>query len=126
MFFERVKSLCEENGVKISNLLSELNMSPGNLTRWKNGTMPDGNTLVKLAQYFHVSTDYLLGIDDLKQQLLDILDTPDGLTKRLIHFFSECDEDGKLRIIQTAMNEYDRAIEERKKSKSGASSKTVG
>lgn len=115
MFFERIKALCDERGIKITNLLSELGMSPGNLTRWKNGTVPDGNTLVKLAQYFNVTTDYLLGIDDLKKELLDILDTPDGLIKRLAHYFSECDEDGKLRIIQTAMNEYDRSREERKK-----------
>jgi len=115
VFFERIKALCDERGIKITNLLSELGMSPGNLTRWKNGTVPDGNTLVKLAQYFNVTTDYLLGIDDLKKELLDILDTPDGLIKRLAHYFFECDEDGKLRIIQTAMNEYDRSREERKK-----------
>ncbi|MBE6909524.1 MAG: helix-turn-helix transcriptional regulator [Ruminococcaceae bacterium] len=122
MFFDRIKALCDEKGVKISNLLSELGMSPGNLTRWKNGTVPDGNTLVKLAQYFDVSTDYLLGIDDIKRQLLDILDTPEGLTKRLVHYFSNCDEDGKLRIIQIAMNEYDRTNEERK----NASASTAG
>ena len=70
MFFERVKELCTANNIKISNLLKELGMSPGNLTRWKNGTVPDGNTLIAIAKYFDVSTDYLLGIDDINQTLL--------------------------------------------------------
>lgn len=121
MFFDRVKELCDANGIKISNLLKELNMSPGNLTRWKNGTVPDGNTLVSLAKYFKVSTDYLLGLDDT----LDI-DQPDALTRKLIAYFQKSDEDGKLRIIQIAMNEYDRSESERKKAQAGNAVSNAG
>ena len=129
MFFERVKELCTANNIKISNLLKELGMSPGNLTRLKNGTVPDGNTLIAIAKYFDVSTDYLLGIDDIKKRLLDMLDDankPDALTQRLVTYFQQCDEDGKLRIIQFAMNEFDRSESERKKAQAGASIPSAG
>lgn len=116
MFFDRLKELCETKGIRMSNLLKELNMSPGNITRWKNGTVPDGNTLVSLAKYFTVSTDYLLGLNDEREQFISM---PDTLTQKLIAYFQKIDEDGKLRIIQTAMNEYDRSESERKKAQAG-------
>lgn len=119
MFYDRVKGLCDENGVKITNLLTELNMSPGNITRWKSGTIPDANTLVKLAQHFNVSTDYLLGIDDVKSRLLAALDTTpnfqDPQIQALAKYYSKCDADGQFRIIHTALTEFERCEEERKK-----------
>lgn len=117
MFYERLKTLCEGRNMKISTLLNELSMSPGNLTRWKNGTVPDGNTLKKLAQYFDVTTDYLLGIDDTKKKLLELLDDVpdfnDPQIKTLARYFVNCDLPGQFRIIQIAMNEYDRTIKEK-------------
>lgn len=92
MFFERVKELCTANNIKISNLLKELGMSPGNLTRWKNGTVPDGNTLIAIAKYFDVSTDYLLGIDDIKKSVCLICSTTQTnqtlLLKDWLHIFN--------------------------------------
>ena len=112
MFYERLEKLCSDYKISINGMLLDLEMSPGNATRWKKGTVPDGNTLRRLAMYFHTTTDYLLGLDDLKQELLNILDTPDGLVKRLVTVYNECDEQGKLRIIQVAMNEHDRCRNE--------------
>ena len=112
MFYDRVQKLCSDYKITISGMCMDLEMSAGNVTRWKHGTIPDGKTLVRLAKYFHTTTDYLLGLDDLKQELLNILDTPDGLVKRLVTVYNECDEQGKLRIIQVAMNEHDRCRNE--------------
>ena len=37
------------------------------VSRWENDiTQPDNESLVKLAKYFDVTTDYLLGIEDTK------------------------------------------------------------
>ncbi len=64
MFYERLKLLCAEKGIKLTNLIQELGMSSGNMNKWKNGVVPKGNTLSKLADYFNVSVDYLIGKTD--------------------------------------------------------------
>ena len=64
MFLERLLSLCSENGTDISNVLRSLGLSTSKGTAWRNGSIPNGDILLKLANYFHVSTDYLLGNTD--------------------------------------------------------------
>lgn len=64
MFYPRLNALCAERGVKITNVITEMGMGSGNLSKWKAGGVPKGDTLSKLADYFHVSTDYLLGRTD--------------------------------------------------------------
>ena len=84
VFYERINELCKESGEKLTPLLQKLGMSAGNIARWKNGTVPYGDSLTKLADYFGVSTDYLLGKTEKRQ-------APEGLTaKRVLSelFFS--------------------------------------
>ncbi|MDE6880195.1 MAG: hypothetical protein K2P20_02430 [Oscillospiraceae bacterium] len=64
MFLERLLSLCSANGTDISNVLRSLGLSTSKGTAWRNGSIPNGEILLKLANYFHVSTDYLLGNTD--------------------------------------------------------------
>lgn len=65
MFFERLQLLCAGDTVKdVSGLLKTLGLSTSKGTAWKNGSIPKGDTLLKIASYFHVSTDYLLGNTD--------------------------------------------------------------
>jgi len=68
MFYERLLSLCEERGIKLTPLVKELGYSTGSLTNWKNGTIPSGDIVLAFAKYFDVSTDYLLGKDDIKKR----------------------------------------------------------
>ena len=58
MFYERLTSLCAERGVKVTHVVAELCMGSGNLSNWKSGRMPRGESLSKL-------TDYLLGRTDI-------------------------------------------------------------
>lgn len=62
MFYERFYRLCVEKGKFPHVVGQELNISPGTITSWKQrGGFPNGNTLIKLADYFNCSVDYLLG-----------------------------------------------------------------
>lgn len=45
----------------VNELVRILDLSSGSPTAWKRGTIPRNATLVKIADYFNVSTDYLLG-----------------------------------------------------------------
>ena len=64
MFLERLLTLCSANGTDISNVLRSLGLSTSKGTAWRNGSIPNGEILLKLSNYFHVSTDYLLGNTD--------------------------------------------------------------
>lgn len=68
MFWERLVELCNEKNTKPNPVAATLKISSGAVTRWKNGTVPNGNTLQLLADYFGVSVDYLLGKTDDRGQ----------------------------------------------------------
>lgn len=58
--FERVVELCKEKGISQRQLQIELGMSIGSLSKWKT-SMPGSGLLKRAADYFNVSTDYLVG-----------------------------------------------------------------
>lgn len=61
-FAERLKELRKEKGLTQSQVGAHLGMSQQNYRRWEVGERsPSGETLIKLADYFDVSIDYLVG-----------------------------------------------------------------
>lgn len=67
MFYDKLHALCQESNKKITPVVLELGLSAGSIARWKKGTVPDGNTICKIADYFDVSADYLLEKTDIKK-----------------------------------------------------------
>lgn len=68
MFYERFTALCAQRNLSVTTVLKELGLSPSKGTQWKNGTMPSSKNLAKIAEYFNVSVDYLLGQDEIKKR----------------------------------------------------------
>lgn len=69
MFWDNFYNLCKKNGVTPAIVVRQLDIAGGMTTKWKNGAIPNGEMLLKLADYFNVSTDYLLGrTDDLQNK----------------------------------------------------------
>ena len=64
-FWNTIKNLCDEKGTTPTAVVKELGLSTSMATRWKNGTIPNDKTLHKLADYFEVTTDALLGYVDI-------------------------------------------------------------
>ena len=64
MFFDILQNRCTEKGIKVTPLLLNLGLSKGNISKWKNGTLPNGEILIKIADYLDCSVDYLLGRTD--------------------------------------------------------------
>lgn len=64
---ERVFELIREKGIKQKDLADALGISTGNISDWKSGrARPSIDVLEKLAEYFHVSIDYLSGRTDCR------------------------------------------------------------
>lgn len=60
MFWNVFYELCVLNNTKPNNVCSALGLSTATATSWKKGSSPNGETLLKLSDYFNVSVDYLL------------------------------------------------------------------
>ncbi|MGG2113977.1 helix-turn-helix transcriptional regulator [Lysinibacillus pakistanensis] len=58
--FDRVKNLCEEQKISVVELEEKLGFSRNSLYSWKKNN-PSSEKLEKVADFFKVSTDYLLG-----------------------------------------------------------------
>lgn len=63
-FYDNLSELCKINGITVSGLLAELKMSASNKQKWQNGATVNSSVLMKIADYFNVSVDYLLGRTD--------------------------------------------------------------
>ena len=63
MFYDVLCNLCVSNGTTVTATLKSLGISTSKGTAWKNGSVPNGEILSKIAAYFNVTTDYLLGND---------------------------------------------------------------
>ena len=66
MFWENFLRLCADNNTKPTSVALELKISRGSVTNWKNGVVPQDITLKKIADYFGVSVDYLIGREEEK------------------------------------------------------------
>jgi len=63
-FWETYQKLCLDSGKRPNPVGKELGISTGSIAQWKNGSIPSGETLIKIADYFNVSIDYLLGREE--------------------------------------------------------------
>lgn len=75
MFWERFTLLCAEKGTKPNPVAKELGFASSTVTAWKNGSTISSDKLQIIADYFGVSTDYLLGKTEKRQ-------APEGLTAK--------------------------------------------
>ena len=69
MFIERLNNLLNEKKVTKNKFLSDIGLNKSSLINWsQRGTIPSGEILLKIANYFDVSVDYLLGKTDIKKE----------------------------------------------------------
>ncbi len=76
---ERVKELANNKGLSLPALESALGFGNGTILKWDKST-PNADKLTKVADYFNVSIDYLLGREEKQDELL-FLRGGDKLTK---------------------------------------------
>lgn len=66
---DRLRKLRDESGLSQKELTDRLNINRSTYARYEtSSTQPDYDTLNKLADFFGVSTDYILGRTSLKNQ----------------------------------------------------------
>lgn len=65
VFADRLKNLRIEKGISIETLSKEVGIGIASLSRFENAKADTyAYQLIKLAEYFGVTTDYLLGLEN--------------------------------------------------------------
>ena len=64
MFFDKYEKLCKEIGKTPTGVAVELGIGRATVSYWRNGNTPKQEILNKIAEYFDVSVDYLIGNTD--------------------------------------------------------------
>lgn len=69
-YYRRIKDLREDNDIKQSSIAKLLQTTQQQISKWETGTQMMGvDKYIKLAQFYNVSLDYLLGIIDTPRKL---------------------------------------------------------
>lgn len=70
---DRLRELRNELNLEQKELAKYLNVHKGTVSNWENNKRsPDKEMLSKIASYFNVTTDYLLGRTDEKCLIIDV------------------------------------------------------
>ena len=77
--FERIKDLADKHRISLNDLEDKLGISRNSLYGIKKAN-PKSDRLQQIADYFNVSTDYLLGRTDNPAISSDLVTTADGRT----------------------------------------------
>ena len=67
MIFARFEVLCKQKGVSKQKACLDCGLSRTAWNKWKAGAVPNGEALQTLADYFGVTTDYLLTGEETKK-----------------------------------------------------------
>ena len=70
-FSTTLQTLRKNRGVTQEQLATYLGVSPQAVSKWENGSYPDGDLLPKIAAYFEVSIDYLYGNEQSTKSLAE-------------------------------------------------------
>lgn len=85
----RIKDLCAKQGISMNKLEDTLNFGKGYLSKLDNST-PNIAKLRKIADYFGVSLDYLMGLS----KTMVPIETTEGLSHDYIKVISKAKSEG--------------------------------
>ena len=92
---ERIFNLIEEKGITRYRLAKDIGVSEGLIFDWKNGKCnPTTDKLIKLAKYFNVSIDYLVGL------------TNKPISLEVQSVFEQLSPDEQNEVLQMAYNKF--------------------
>lgn len=61
MFYENFDALCTKSGKSKSEVTEAIGLTAKSCTGWKNGAVPRNGTLKKIADYFGITVEELMG-----------------------------------------------------------------
>lgn len=63
LIVNRIKLICKEQNIQMSELEDEIGLSKGNISRWRKSLPSTIVSIIKISQILNVSLDYILGLN---------------------------------------------------------------
>ena len=77
VLYQRIKQLCSRKGITIAKLEFDLGFGNSSIKKWEKSSSPSIDKIVKVATYFDVSIDYLMGRTDIESSMSEIIGDED-------------------------------------------------
>ena len=116
MFYENLEKILKQKNLTLNKLAKGTGLAQSPTSRWKNGTIPNGETIIKICKYLEISSDYLLDLNP---------EAPPTLTdqeQELLEHFRQCSPGEQDSILLLAKAGAAKAEQE----KESSNSKNVG
>ena len=100
IFREHMRQLCDSTGKPLREIAEGLKISAPTLSRYLTGErLPEITYLVKVAEHFHVSLDWLVGLSGDKYELMPLE------LQEIASLYGAATMDDK-RVVQAVLNKY--------------------
>lgn len=97
----QLRNLLEADGISQKQLAMDLNISTTTLNGYiQNRRQPDAKTVIRLASYFHTTTDYIYGISTIREPVASPYNAEE---RHLIKIYRGIPEDKKPLYIETGL-----------------------
>ena len=95
----QLRNLLDEEGITQKQLAEALNLSTTTLNGYiKNRRQPDAKNIIRLASYFHTTTDYIYGLTSFREPMSIPYSTEE---RHLVNIFRGIPEEQKPLFIET-------------------------
>lgn len=100
IFLDRVQRLIDESGISKNKLLLSIGANKSSFFDWeRRQTVPGGDVVVAIADYFGVSTDYLLGRTEIRELARS---EADPLLSSILSHYSGFNQEGREKLADLA------------------------
>ena len=100
MFKKIFIELCNKKNIAPTTVCLHIGLSNAAFSQWDDTSVPRKSTLYKIADYFGVSVDYLLGKEEVQKTMSEI-SSISASEKELLHLFRAVSEDKREWLMQT-------------------------
>lgn len=115
---DRIFQLKDERNLTNKDVEIGAGLANSSLSQWKKGKgRPSLDNIVKLAIYFHVSSDYLLCLSEERSCINHFEKSLSREEELLLSAYNAASAYDRFRIIQSCMNALDAAAEKKESAK---------
>lgn len=99
IFITRLDALIADKGISKAQFVRDLKLGKNAILYWRKGNLPNSATLDAIAEYFDVTTDYLLAKTNIKKTALV---SESGLDYEIIRLFESLPPADQAKMIEYA------------------------
>ena len=67
VLYQRIKLLCKKHNITMAQLAEKVGISESLIRKWGSSTSPSIDKVRRIAEFFDVSVDYLIGTSDIPE-----------------------------------------------------------